>query len=370
MRHHVYLIPGLFGFARLAGYDYFAHLERALQRRFDAAGVEHELHVVATPPTASITVRAAVVARAITRSAGSEGPIHLLGHSTGGLDARLLLSPGTVLPVEPSELAWTERTRSVIALNAPHHGTPLAAHFTTVAGTHLLYALSLLTVTTLSVSRLPLSVLSTLLALIAGASQLLGIRVLDEVTRQVLRVFDDHGRAEIAEYLQHARRDRGGIVQLMPEVMELFNAAVQDREGVRYGCVVSAAPPPAVRSVPAAFFSNFALQLGVYATVYGVASRDVSRYPYGTPTAEQAARLEAAIGPVTPGWVDGIVPTLSMLWGEMIWCGRADHLDIVGHFADDEGRGEHLDWLTSGANFRRAQFDEVTDALCRFMLAG
>ena len=370
MRHHVYLIPGLFGFARLAGYDYFAQLERALQERLIAAGVEHELHIVPTPPTASMTVRAVVVAKEITRTASGDGPIHLLGHSTGGLDARLLLSPGTRLALDPGELAWTARARSVIALNTPHHGTPLAAHFTTVAGTHLLYALSLLTVTTLSVSRLPLSVLTSLLALIGGATQLLGISVLDEITRQILRFFDDQGRTEIEEYLRHARRDRGGIVQLMPEVMELFNAAVEDNPNVRYGCVVSAAPPPAARDVPAALFANLALQLGVYATVYGVASRDVSRYPYGTPTPEQAAWLERKIGPVTPGWVDGIVPTLSMLWGELLWCGKADHLDIVGHFADDEDPPEHRDWLSSGAHFRRAQFAELCDALCEFMLRG
>ena len=74
--HHVYLIPGLFGFGRLAGYDYFVHLERALHERLSAAGAPHVIQVVATPPTASITARAAVVARAIARSAEGSGPIH------------------------------------------------------------------------------------------------------------------------------------------------------------------------------------------------------------------------------------------------------------------------------------------------------
>jgi triacylglycerol lipase len=369
-QHHVYLIPGLFGFARLAGYDYFVHLERALQQRFSAAATDYVIHVVATPPTASITVRAEVIAREIARSATGDGPIHLIGHSTGGLDARLLLCPGVTLAVPPGTLEWTRRVRSAVAINAPHYGTPLAAHFTTVAGTHLLYALSLLTVTTLSVGRLPLSVLSTLLTLIGGATQFLRIPVLDELTRQALRFVDDEGRGEIEAYLTHARRDRGGIVQLMPEVMELFNVAVRDSPQVRYGCVVSAAPPPGTGRVPSALFSpNAGLQLGVYATVYGVASRDASRYPYAAPRPEQAALLEQRIGPVTPGWVDGIVPTLSMLWGELLWCGRGDHLDIVGHFADDQTPGEHVDWLASGARFSRADFAAMTDAVCRFMLA-
>ncbi|HMI90294.1 MAG TPA: hypothetical protein VK509_02970, partial [Polyangiales bacterium] len=93
------------------------------------------------------------------------------------------------------------------------------------------------------------------------------------------------------------------------------------------------------------------------------------RYPYAPPRPEQAALLEQRIGPVTPGWVDGIVPTLSMLWGELLWCGRGDHLDIVGHFADDQSPAEHVDWLASGARFSRADFAAMTDAVCRFMLA-
>jgi hypothetical protein len=367
--HHVYLIPGLFGFARLAGYDYFVHLERALHQRLSAAGAAHVIHVVATPPTASITVRAVVVARAIARSADGSGPIHLIGHSTGGLDARLLLTPGVSLPLPPAELEWTRRARSVVAINAPHYGTPLAAHFTTVAGTHLLYALSLLTVTTLSVGRLPLTVLSSLLAVVGGATHRLRIRLLDELTHQVLRFVDDQGRGEISEYLKHARADRGGIVQLMPEVMELFNTAVDDSPDVRYGCVVSAGPPPNPRRVPLALISPLAaLQLGVYATVYGVASRDVSRYPYAAPSPEQQAQLERHIGAVDPGWVDGIVPTLSMLWGELLWCGKADHLDIVGHFADDDQPELHVDWLSSGAHFRRGDFSAMIDAVVEFML--
>jgi hypothetical protein len=194
--------------------------------------------------------------------------------------------------------------------------------------------------------------------------------VLDELTRQALRFVDTEGRGEIEAYLTHARRDRGGIVQLMPEVMELFNAAVRDDPNVRYGCVVSAAPPPGTRRVPPALFSpNAGLQLGVYAAVYGVASRDASRYPYASPLREEREQLERHIGTVTPGSVDGIVPTLSMLWGELLWCGRADHLDIVGHFADDRVPADHVDWLSSGARFSRRDFAAMTDALCRFMIA-
>jgi triacylglycerol lipase len=371
--HHVYLIPGLFGFAELAGYDYFEHLERVLAERFGAAGAPLALHIVPAPPTASISMRAVEIARTIARDAGGhEGPIHLLGHSTGGLDGRLLLSPAVRLPLNRGELGWTLRVRTLVSVNAPHHGTPLAGYFATVSGTRVLYALSLFTVMSLTFGRLPLSLFSRLLAAISGFDRQLGLDIglLEEVTGQVLRFVDERGRQEIKDYLEHVRHDQGGIIQLMPEVMELFNSAVGDNPAVRYGCVATAAPAPSPRRVIAAALSPMAaLQLAIYTGVYGVASRASSRYPYALPDAAQALMLTRGLGRIGTDLVDGIVPTLSMLWGELLWCGHADHLDVVGHFADDGAvPRRHVDWLSSGARFRRDDFAAMTDAICRFMI--
>ena len=99
MVHRVYLTPGMFGFGQLATYDYFAHVERALEERFEDAGDELEAHVVDVPPTASMRRRAARLAELVAAtSAAAKAPIHLLGHSTGGLDARLVASPASQLP--------------------------------------------------------------------------------------------------------------------------------------------------------------------------------------------------------------------------------------------------------------------------------
>ena len=372
--HHVVLIPGLFGFATIAGYDYFEHLERAIAERFADAGVELRLSLVPSLPTSSITARAAEVARTVVRAArDDEGPIHLVGHSSGGLDARLLLSPSRRLRFGVDELDWSRRVRTLLTINAPHYGTPLAAYFSTVSGTRLLYAVSLLTVTLLSLGRMPLSAVSALVSTLRAVDSGLGLelRLVDELTHGVLRFVGERGRREIADFMSHIRDDQRGILQLMPEVAELFNATTRDDPDVRYGCIATFAPPPRPRRALSAALSPLgALQLGVYTTLYGVASR-ADIHGYATPTPEQTRALALAMGrEAGPEHVDGIIPTLSMLWGELVWCGAADHLDVVGHFGDDRGMSDHVDWLHSGAHFSRRDFSAMTDALCRFLLAG
>jgi hypothetical protein len=113
-----------------------------------------------------------------------------------------------------------------------------------------------------------------------------------------------------------------------------------------------------------------AFHLAVYSTVYGFASSAAARYPYASAAPEQASRLASLPFELRPSTVDGIVPTLSMLWGELLWCGAGDHLDIVGHFGDHGQRPRsHVDWLQSGAYFGSAEFAAMTDALSAFLLA-
>lgn len=372
--HRIYFIPGMFGFGRLAGYDYFAHLERELRARFVEAGVKVVVAVIPTPPTASIRRRAEVVAKEIARTTapGDAGPIHLVGHSTGGLDARLLMAPSLRFENTDISLSWRSRVQTVVTLNTPHRGTPLASFFTTVAGTRLLYVLSLVTVTTLSVGRPPLALLSAVLSAVGAIDEALGtdIKLVDRVTDLALRFVGDRGREEISEYLDGIRRDLGGIFQITPENMDLFNATVADAEHVSYASVVSAAPPPA----PLRFARNArspisAFSASAYATLYGVTSRPSERYasPRFDPKTERM--LADGVGrTVEESFCDGVVPTRSMVWGELLWCGKGDHLDVVGHFRDEQDQNLHVDWLTSGASFGRYRFRAMVDAIAAKLL--
>jgi hypothetical protein len=372
--HHIYFIPGMFGFGRLAGYDYFNHVRVALGRRFADAGVAVTFDDVPCPPTSSLRFRSRIVARTVSRTASDgHGPIHLVGHSTGGLDTRLVLCPSTNLGLAPDLMHWTQRVRTAVTLNAPHYGTPLAGYFATVSGARVLYALSLLTVVSLSVGEPSLAVFSKVLATVGGVDSIFGgdLKLVSRLTDGILRFVDRSGRSEITQFLGNIRVDQGAIVQTMPEAMDLFNAAAENRPGVRYGCIAAAAPAPAALRFARRVRSPYAaLTAAMYSTLYQFASDRPDPYPYARPTDEQQRLLSHGIGRLVDDTSnDGIVPTLSMLWGELLWAGEADHLDVLGHFHDDHVPANHVDWMTSGANFTRDRFSAVMDAVARFLLA-
>jgi hypothetical protein len=356
------LTPGLFGFARVASFDYFEHLVKALATRFNAQGKNAIISVCEVHPTASIRRRAATLAEMVHETAGQEtGPIHLIGHSTGGLDARLLASPGAQLGLDPSKLAWLPRLRSITTMNTPHHGTPLAAFFATVSGQRLLYATTALTVTALKLGAPPLAATSALVGAF-GRVELRGLELglVDRFAEAVIRVLDDAASRDLRRFLAQLRDDSGATVQLMPEAMDLFHGAVGDRPGVRYQSVASYAPRRAATDWLAQLRSPWAvLSATIFTALYNITARHDSRYPCVGPTAERD--LQRVLGETPPLTAsDGVVPLYSQVWGDLVWAGKADHLDVVGHFP---GPGGHNDWMASGARFNRGRFDTMVDSI-------
>lgn len=372
----------MFGFGRLASYNYFAHLERGLSERLHAAGDEVETHVVHVSPTASIRRRAArlaeIVASTCDLSAPDGGPIHLIGHSTGGLDARLVASPGVSLGVSPRALAWRSRLASVTMMNAPHFGTPLASFFTTVSGERVLRALSTLTVIALTVGSPSISTLSVLVAALSRLDHAIGLElgVLDRATDALLRGLDEARSREVREYIDAMAEDEGAMVQLMPEAMDLFAAGVANRPGVLYQSTASASPAPSPQAVLRAIARpRSALSEAMFAILHGIASRHDERYPCAAPDVgeDNERTLARAFGRSPDAHAnDGVVPIRSQVWGKLVWAGRGDHLDVLGHFRDlaparasgrDDASPPHVDWLCSGSGFDRARFASLMDAI-------
>jgi len=370
--HRVYFVPGLFGFAKLAGYDYFTHVRRGVEQRFAAAGVPVVCEDVPAPPTSSLRYRSRVLAGTVARTAGADGPIHLFGHSTGGLDSRLVLSPSANLGLDEPLFAWRSRVVTAISVNTPHYGTPVASYFATVSGTRVLYALSLFTVLSLTLGEPSLAIFSRVLAGLGGIDAILGgdLKLFSRITDNVLRFVDKDGREEISDFLGKVRVDQGAIVQIMPEAMDLFNAATQNRPGVRYGSIASAAPPPRSLRMARRVRSPYtAFTAAMFSTLYQFAGQRPRVYPYAKPRARELELLRAGIEhEIDDSISDGIVPTLSMLWGELLWAGEADHLDVLGHFHDEREKSEHTDWITSGSRFTSQRFGALLDAIVDYQL--
>ncbi|MFW2387072.1 MAG: esterase/lipase family protein [Polyangiales bacterium] len=367
-RHHIVLVPGLFGFAKLGGFDYFMHVEEALASRFMERGADCEFVLVSSPPTGSIVHRTQVLMDAIQQSCADDaGAIHLLGHSTGGLDVRLLASP-SAWPDLPD---WFDRVRTVTSIATPHYGTPLAYFLTTMAGTRLLEALSLLTYVTLRAGGPPLTILAPLIAALGRVDRVVGIefKALERATDLLLRFIGDEGQTEVREWFAGIHSDQGAIIQLTPESMDIFNAGVENNPDVRYGSVATRMPPPEPIRLLRNLRSPFqALSAAVFSTLYVGAGRTSRVYPPPNPAPEAHEYLERRLGvAIESGLNDGLVPTTSMIWGDLLWAGTADHLDVLGHFHADRDSA-HTDWMVSGAGFREDDFDEVMDAIAEFQL--
>ncbi|MCA9686067.1 MAG: triacylglycerol lipase, partial [Myxococcales bacterium] len=104
MTQHIVLVPGFFGFVNFGRLVYFAHVHELLEREFQRHGRKVQIHRVRTGPVASLRRRARDLLEVISNGVPADEPLHVIGHSSGGLDARLLACPGVDLgaaEVEP-----------------------------------------------------------------------------------------------------------------------------------------------------------------------------------------------------------------------------------------------------------------------------
>lgn len=355
--HHVLLVPGFFGFARLGEFAYFAHVRDFLAEALPAAGVKGEVEVVHTIPTASLARRAALLAESAAKLAEKNGAVSIVGHSSGGLDARLLVAPDARLPTEVDVERCARRVRAVVTVATPHFGTPLAHTFDTLLGQQLLKLLSVSTMYGLRAGRLPMGVVLRLARVFRRRAAPAG--VVDQIWRQLLQDFSADRRREIEDFFAHVGADRDLVTQLTPAGTEVFNATTRDRPGVRYGCVVTRARKPGLRSFVGAGIDPYAHAThALFVALYRLASRtrpERVKVPREVITALSRAfrkKVDARTN-------DGLVPTLSQVWGEVVRTVWADHHDVIGHFHHPTHVPPHFDWVASGTGFTRAQFEAV-----------
>ncbi|MBA2664069.1 MAG: triacylglycerol lipase [Bradymonadaceae bacterium] len=371
MKHYVYLSAGFFGFSNLGGITYFHHVREGLTLALAAYGIEAEIITVNTLPTASIRKRSKRLYDTIAATAlDAEAPIHLIGHSTGGLDTRLLVTPSaSLLDTDKASLErFASRVKSVVTVATPHLGAPSAAFFNSIFGQNLLWAMSLGTIYTLRFGRLPLSALFKLMGLMTHFDRARGLdnTILDQFYRELFADFDAERQAAISEFLDQILSDRDAVGQLTPGSIDIFNGTTADRPSVRYGCVVTKAAGLSARGLARLRFDPYAHASHTMFRMLQLLTSRNGAVP--APPKEQSIALVRGFGEMPDRRDnDGVVPTLSQLWGEVIHTAKADHLDVCGHFNDPAHVPPHVDWFISGSGFRRPDFEALWGDVAEFM---
>jgi hypothetical protein len=369
--HAIYLIPGFFGFTNLGRLRYFAHVDRFLRERCAERGIDARIYVVPTHPTASLSKRAALVVETLARTTRGRGElVHLIGHSTGGVDARLVAAPGVMLPTKLDVERWAGRVRSVIGVSSPQYGTPLAAYLTTRRGQRRLALLSLSTSYMLRFGHLPLSALLGTAALFRRGETRREGTLIDDLSQRLLEDFSSTRRRAVFRLLREVFEDQSLLLQVTPESMDLFAATVRDRPGVRYGSVITRSRPPGVATTLAAGLDAGAQAIhAIYGAIYRLSAQTRAGETPRPDAAQRRALRRAYVKIPGARANDGIVPTRAQVHGRVIAAVRGDHLDVIGHFNDPETDPPHFDWLTTGSGFDRARFEAVWGDVLAFLLA-
>jgi len=345
-------VPGFFGFGAFGHPDrplieYFARVEDALLRAH-VRPLRFAVHQ--PPPAGSLDERvrslhrkaAELVAQGATR-------LHLVGHSTGGLDARLLAHPGyAALPPRPELIA---RIGSVITLSAPFHGTPLAPR---VSGSAWLVAPALWFGSILaSRRRLRLAGQAAALYNLAKRITLREPTPTEEVIAQLADV-DDGTATQIRRFLADVAKDHRLVEDLAPEKMTALNRTLQGGDPVEPLSFVSVAPPP---------------RLSLWAFLSAPLERLAYDVTYRLTAAPPPADARVPEGPwigrrrtaLVPAANDGIVPAWSQtLQGQAAGIVLGDHLDVIGHFS-----GAGATFLRSGSDFDDARFRALWEQVGR-----
>jgi len=366
--HHVLLIPGFFGFGKFGELSYFSGVREAIESSFTSLGLTVTVTEVPTLPMSSIRFRAALVLETLAAVASKEGgPIHLIGHSTGGLDARLAIAPTASLPTEVKFDAY-DRVQTLVTVCTPHYGTPVATYFTRPVGRFLIRTLGRYLIFMLERGRVPLKLLLRLGYLVVRARDPFRKRrgAFDELYDKLLSDLTEPRILELATFLKAVVKDQSLLFQLTPAGCDLINACTADPK-IAYASVVARATPPSFRNAWRSLRDLYAqLMFPVYAFLHRVARRDeLGAPPLSALQVTQLAEGASAL-PVRAD-SDGLVPTLSQVWGTVLYFAQADHLDVVGQYGLSSQAAATGDWIPSYSPFGHEQFLELWSRVVHFI---
>jgi hypothetical protein len=358
-RAHLVLVPGFGGFDVLGPLAYFRNVVATVRKTGRLT-----VHTFQNLPTAGVETRARALhtylAQCVdTGEVRTGDEIHLVGHSTGGLDARRLLSELDAGGLTHAALLRAA-IRSVQFLSTPHRGSNLAW----IA--HRLHPLPNLAVRAVFVSLVTLGPLFWVtLGKVLRRARLVSGRERRDLMDAVVDILADAGslgagfeRAQarsvfyaLLRYASELGEDAGALVDLCPTSESAKTSEWSSRLAVR--SIVTRAAVPAGERV------------GLFPLL--------DRLMRLTPPAAlgEPCVLSSLLQPGEQHAVgltdhDGVVSSVSMVWPDAArsFLVDADHADVIGHY---EGSGGY-DLLRSGSRFSDAEFVALWGDMTRFAL--
>jgi len=415
----VLLIPGFFGYASFGPdehpiLEYFAGVRAILQPLLG----EHFIATHEPPPTGSLQSRAKSLHDAVGkllrgdllphgRTKFKAERIHLVGHSTGGVDARLFANPAYPLQGTTNDERKTAIAAlgNIVSLSAPFYGTPLATKIEPedrllLEGVRVLTMLGIFTHGDLVRIGLELAKstpaaliehpLAVPLAALTGlrprhfleklAPLLLGkaggpdphapVLLLDAAQKSQPPSVSGLVAKQVSEFFHEVETDQAllgdltvGSIASTNLTLARSDYGVSRTDRGRFLSYVSVAPPPprfplldleALRKLEL-------LQSYIYATLYAAAASEKMM---------QARPEGPAIEPFATSLLDdplagdGVVPVRSQtLHGEATGIVLGDHLDVVGSF--DGGSGANV--MRSGSNFTGERFEKLWRGIAGYL---
>ncbi|MFE8604949.1 esterase/lipase family protein [Archangium violaceum] len=385
MQDHIVLVPGFGGFQALGSLRYYHGVTQAL------GFTPLVVHYFPNLPTASVQTRARLLRRWLGELQergviGREDRIHLVGHSTGGLDVRQLLmdyrKDEDTRGVSEDVLG---QIRTVQFISTPQHGTNLAHRFRGFRIPSRIARLlpRMLFETTRTLREVGASFIGRRLQRLfppsKGAPDWLDAAVqtmvgFDSARDPLERALARASYFETLRWLLDIATDIAAVSDLDPvwtpgspvspahrtttdEEQDFFK-----RKGIHYGSIVTVAKRPAASA------------RGLYKLVYGMNARrpcaELGRaqaVPWLLEPEREARRLTLPEN-------DGIVNSVSMVWpdAQSSFLVEADHADVIGHFRYAEPppgvvpRYYQYDLLYSDSDFGPKEFEALWRKIAAF----
>jgi pimeloyl-ACP methyl ester carboxylesterase len=350
----VVLVPGFLGFTRFGGFYYFADRLIAVLRGLleEPLGYPVPVVPVTTLPTDNLRNRQAALLHdlaGICEKLSGVERLHLIGHSTGGVDAQLLACTKSLNghAWDKKATAVRKRIKSVVTISAPHYGTGLAD------------------------SRLARWGENPLLhptAILPEARTLLDLLLLVPRDLAAVAGFEFAAPNDVLKFMWQIARNRDLIEDLKAEKMEAVRARLSSDPEIALTCFVTGTMPRDDSTRPSDPFFRDMYRLTRVSEAVSPAVSDCDRF-LRTLVQEHSALVirsgESKMPTILPTLNDGVVNTVR----QIVNPGRreevggfivADHADVLGHYDRQDaligGRPYNAGLFHSGAAFGDDEF--------------